>query len=83
MLFLSMIRSLLLQTKNVPYGLYTQARKLENDGQLEAALVSYETALDAAKKARFHEDLRFKIIEKLKILHMMVDYQNNNKARNV
>ena len=77
LLIIIISRSFILRKKNIPYNLFTEARRLENNGQFEEALLTYETALNAVNKIRFHGGLKFKIIEKLKILHTMIAYQNN------
>lgn len=70
-------RSAVLRKKNIPVELYVEALKNENSGDFEAALVTYETALDEVKKIRFHSTLKNKIIGKLKLLHTIIEYKNN------
>lgn len=64
-----------LQRKNAPVRLYVEALKNENSGFLEAALITYETALEEVKKIRFHKQLENKIIEKLRLLHTIIEYK--------
>ena len=61
--------------KNIPLDLFTEARKFENDGQIETALLTYESALVEVNKLKFNSDLKSKIKEKLKILQALLDYQ--------
>lgn len=65
------------QKKNVPDELFAEALRNENSGQFESAIITYERALDEVKKNRFQGNgLRSKIIEKLKILHTVIEYKN-------
>ena len=66
------------QKKDIPAELFIEALKNENDGHFEAAVITYETALGEVKKARFRTDnLKNKIIAKLKVLHTNIEYNNN------
>jgi hypothetical protein len=71
------IRSLFLRKRNISVELFVKALKNENSGHFEDAVVTYESALNEVKKIRFHHSLKNKIIEKLKILHTYIEYQNN------
>jgi hypothetical protein len=72
------IHFFILQRKNIPFELYSEALKNENDGQFEAAVITYRTALDEVKKARFgNSSLRNRILEKLKVLHTNIAYRNS------
>ena len=62
--------------KNVPLDLFTEARKFENDGQIETALLTYESALVEVNKIKFNSDLKIKITDKLKMLQAWMDYQD-------
>ena len=70
------IRSLVLRKKNVSVELFVKALRNENCGHFEEAVVIYESALNEVKKIRFHRNLKLKIIEKLKILHTLIEYNN-------
>ena len=70
-------RFLILKKKNTPVRLFSQALKNENNGHFEEAVVTYEYALTEVKKIRFHKELESKIIEKLKVLNMMIEYDKN------
>lgn len=77
-LLIYLIRSYILKKKNAPGKLFAQALENENSGQYEAAVVSYENALVAVKKNRFNNNgMKNKIVEKLKVLHTVIDYKNN------
>jgi hypothetical protein len=62
--------------KNIPLDLFTEARKFENDGQIETALLTYESALAEVNKIKFNSDLKTKITDKLKMLHAWMDYHD-------
>ncbi len=63
--------------KNVPDELFTEALRNENSGYFETAIVTYERALDEVKKNRFQgNSLKSKIINKLKVLHTVIEYKN-------
>lgn len=65
------------QKKNVPGELFAEALRNENSGHFETALITYERALDEVKKTRFQDNsLKSKIIEKLKVLHTVIEYKN-------
>ena len=76
-LIIFLIRSFILRRKNIPVQLFNQAIMNENNGSFEAALVTYESALTEVKKIRFHSNLKNKIIDKIKVLHTIIDYKNN------
>jgi hypothetical protein len=66
-----------MQKKNVPGELFAEALRNENSGHFETAIVTYERALNEARKVRFQSnDLKSKIIEKLKVLHTVIEYKN-------
>lgn len=73
------IRSLVLRKKSLPVTLYVEALRNENSGHFEEALATYENALMEAKKEKFQYggSLKNKIIEKLKVLHTIIEYKNS------
>jgi hypothetical protein len=71
------IRSWVLQRKNIPVELFVKALQNENSGNFEQALISYESALDEVNKIRFHRSFKNKIIEKIKLLHTLIEYKNS------
>ena len=71
------ITSMLIKKKNLPVRLFIEAQKNENDGHFEEAVITYESALDEAKKIRFHGSLKNKIVDKIEVLHTAIDYKNN------
>ena len=73
----SIISSLFLKKKNVPVELFVEGLKYENDGHFDEAIINYENALSEAKEGRFHRDLKIKIIQKLKVLHTVIEYKKN------
>jgi hypothetical protein len=77
------IRSFVLRKKNISVELFYKALKNENSGHYEEALATYESALNEVKKIRFHSSLKNKIIEKLKIMHTYIDYNNSHRSGNV
>jgi len=76
-LIVLLIRSFVLRKKKIPVELFTEALKNENSGNFEAALITYESALNAATKSRVHGYLKNKITEKLKVLHTIIEYNNS------
>ena len=71
------IRSRVLQRKNIPVELFVKALQNENSGNFDQALISYESALMEVNKIRFHGNLKNKIIEKIKLLHTLIEYRNS------
>jgi uncharacterized protein YpmS len=76
-LIIFLIRSFVLRRRNVPVDLFLEALRDENSGHFEAAVVTYESALNAARKSRFNSYLKNKINEKLKVLHTIIEYKNS------
>jgi hypothetical protein len=73
----SVISSLFLKKKNLPVEFFGVGLKYENDGHFDEAIINYENALSEVKKNRFHNDLKNKIIQKLKVLHTIIEYKKN------
>jgi len=72
-----LLRQFALQKKNVPGKLFAEALRNENSGHFETAIITYERALIEARKIRFQDNsLKSKIIEKLKVLHTVIEYKN-------
>jgi hypothetical protein len=71
------VRSWVLQRKNIPVELYVKALQNENSGNFEQALISYESALNEVNKIRFHRNLKNKIINKIKLLRTLIEYKNS------
>ena len=78
-LIASIISSLFLKKKNLPVELFVEGLKYENDGHFDEAIINYENALSEVKKNRFHRDLENKIIQKLKVLYTISEYQKNTQ----
>ena len=70
------LRPLVYPKKNLSIDLFNEALRNENNGQYEEAVVNYESALNELNKTRFHSTFRNKIIEKLKLLHTLIEYNN-------
>ena len=77
LLITSVISSIFLRKKNLPVELFTEGLKYENDGLFDEAIINYENALSEVRKNRFHRELKSKIIQKLKILYTISEYQKN------
>ena len=77
LLIVSIISSLFLKKKNLPVELFVEGLKYENDGHFDEAIINYENALSEVKKNRFHNNLKNKIIQKLKVLHTIIEYKKN------
>ena len=65
------------QEKNLPVELFVEGLKYENSGYFEEAILTYENALTEIKKDRFHGNLKNKIIQKLKVLHTIIEYKKS------
>jgi hypothetical protein len=76
-LLIFLIRSFVQSKKNIPVELFVAALLQENSGHFEKAVIGYESALHEVKKIRFNRVLKNKIIEKLKLLHTVIEYNNN------
>jgi len=77
LLIIFSIRSFIHWKKNIPVNLFVEGLRNENNGHFEEAIINYETALNKFEKSRFKSNLKNKIIEKLKILHTVIEYKNN------
>lgn len=76
-LIIFLFRRVFLRKKNVPDELFAEALRNENSGYFEMAIIKYEKALNEVKKDRFQgSSLKSKIIEKLKVLHTVIEYKN-------
>jgi predicted RNase H-like HicB family nuclease len=53
---------------------YAIALENENSGNYQEALNNYKIALGEVKKTKRNRDLRIKILEKIKVLHTVIDY---------
>ncbi len=74
------IRYLILGRKTVPGLLFSEALRNENSGNFEAAVITYEQALAEVKKFRFQDqDLRKRIIQKIKVLQTAIEYEKDFK----
>ena len=76
-LIASIVSSLFLKKKDLPVELFVEGLRYENDGHFDEAIMNYENALSEVKKNRFHRDLKHKIIQKLKVLHTIIEYKKN------
>ena len=71
-----LLRAIVLRKNIIPGKLFAEALQKENSGHFEAAIVSYQNALDETKKIRFNTNTqKNKIIEKLKVLHSVLHYK--------
>ena len=71
------ISSIFLKKKDLPVELFVEGLRFENDGHFDEAIINYENALSEVKKNRFHGDLKNKIIQKIKVLHTIIEYRKN------
>lgn len=72
-----LVRHFVTRRNSLPSRLFVQGLHAENNGNYEEAAMTYESALVEIKKARFNSVLQKKILEKLKVLHMVIAYQND------
>jgi len=77
LIIILIISSIFVKKRSLPVKLFIEAQKNENDGRFEEAIITYESALDEAKKVRFHSGLKNRITDKLKVLHTTIEYRNN------
>ena len=78
-IFFLLARYFVLRRKSPALFLFISASKAENCGNYHEAIILYEKALSEVQKTRFHQNLKIKIIEKLKVLHT-VEIYNNDQA---
>jgi hypothetical protein len=72
------IRFFVLKNHKIPEKIFVEALRNENSGDFEAAIISYEIALQIVKKAKHHNySLENKILEKIKVLHTVIEYKYN------
>jgi hypothetical protein len=76
----TLIRDAVVRRKNMPVDLFIEGSEKENSGQFEKALLDYESALSVSKKIRSPRNFTNKIIEKIKLLHMVMEDQRNSGA---
>jgi len=77
-LILILFRSFIARKKSIPVTLYTEALRNENSGHFEEALVRYENALKEVQKEKFQRgNLKNKIVDKLKVLHTIIEYKSS------
>jgi len=75
--FIQFLRRLNPRRKNRPSELFAEALRKENNGNFVVAKMTYETALNEINKTGFHGgSLKTKIIEKLKVLETVIEYEN-------
>lgn len=72
-----LIRFFVMRKKNIAVELFAEALRKENSGDFEAAGEIYAKALNEVKKIRFHRKMEVKIIQKIKILHTVIAYNNS------
>lgn len=76
-IFFLLARYFILRRKSPAIVLFMDAAKAENSGNYHEAITLYEKALSEVQKTRFHQNLKIKIIEKLKVLHTVKIYKND------
>jgi hypothetical protein len=77
LLIIFLVLLFIYKKQNVPARSFSAALKNENNGDFKEALVHYEIALTEVKKTKRNNSLRIKIIEKIKVLHTVVQYEKN------
>ena len=77
LLVVSIISSLFLKKNNLPVELFVEGLKYENNGHFDEAIINYQNALAEMERNRFHNNLKNKIIQKLKVLHTIIEYQKS------
>ena len=75
-------RSLFLSKKSLPVKLFSEGLRNENSGDFEKAIMNYQSALAHVNKSRFHDtDLKVKIIEKIKVLNSVTNFENGSRSK--
>jgi hypothetical protein len=77
LLIIFLVRLFIYKKQNIPARSYSAALQNENNGDYEKALINYEIALSEINKSKHNNTLRIKIIEKIKVLHTVVQYEKN------
>ena len=72
---------LMKRKKSNSVKLFHAALQDENSGEFASAILQYETALNEAEKNGFDEQLRSRIIEKLKVLHTITEYEKDMRQQ--
>jgi hypothetical protein len=67
---------LIFRAKGPSVELFLKARSYENSGHFEDAVIFYESALSEVGKIRFQNNLRSKIVERIKVLQTAIEYKN-------
>jgi len=81
-IILVLVRYYLFTKNNIPVQLFAKGLENENSGYYQAAVVSYESALQEVKKKKYHNSqLEDKIVGKLKVLKTMIEYENSFQER--
>ncbi|HEX2628564.1 MAG TPA: hypothetical protein VHM26_06130 [Chitinophagaceae bacterium] len=73
---LFIVRWLARKRKNTPDTLLVEALRYENNGIYDKAVTSYEAALEKIKKIRSQRLLHNKILQKLKVLRTLIEYES-------
>jgi hypothetical protein len=71
------VRLFIYKKQNIPARSFSAGLQNENNGEYEEALINYEIALSEINKSKHNNTLRIKIIEKIKVLHTVVQYEKN------
>lgn len=77
------IRFWIMRQKNISVELFARALQEENSGHYEEAVVNYESALKEVIKIRYHGNLKNKIVEKIRLMRTVIDYQKSNRYKEV
>ena len=73
-ILLYIVRTVIKKKRQTSFSLYVKALKDENSGNLDAALANYKSAYAEATKTRFQENMKERILNKMKVLHSMKGY---------
>ncbi len=77
LVFVFLIRFFLTKRKRILIQLFTDALQNENNRHFEAAIINYESVLNEVKRKKFYGVLKNKVIEKIKLLHIIMEYKSN------
>lgn len=57
--------------------LFRTGLREENNGQFEAAVITYKNALKESERSKADRDIKLAIEQKVKVLHTVIEYNRN------
>jgi hypothetical protein len=78
LILLYCIRLLVGYQSNISTAFFIEAIKEENNGRYEEALVNYQSALDELERIHDHSSMKYRVIEKKKLMYTIIEYKKNS-----